>query len=75
MYNHQIVKAKIKYQCECKNITTKKLLSDLGYNVNLLTQATGERGISGAALYGIADYLEVSVDYLLGRTDRPEVNK
>ena len=23
----------------------------------------------------IADYLDVSVDYLLGRTDNPEVNK
>jgi transcriptional regulator with XRE-family HTH domain len=23
----------------------------------------------------IADYLDVSVDYLLGRTDKPEVNR
>ncbi|WP_242631599.1 hypothetical protein [Sedimentibacter sp. zth1] len=29
---------------------------------------------NGETLKGIADYLDCSVDYLLGRTDNPEVN-
>ena len=35
----------------------------------------GEMEPSRAALVAIADYFEVSVDYLLGRTDNPHVNK
>jgi hypothetical protein len=31
--------------------------------------------LSGDKLGLIADYLDVSVDYLLGRTDKPEINK
>ena len=75
MYNQQTVKSRIKYQCELNGITSKKLLSDLDYNINLLTQAGNDRGLSGVALYRIADYLGVSVDYLLGRTDNPVINK
>ena len=30
---------------------------------------------SAEVLEKIADYLDVSVDYLLGRTDKPEVNR
>ena len=30
---------------------------------------------NGETLIKIADYLDCSVDYLLGRTDNPEVNK
>ena len=35
----------------------------------------GEREPSASVLRDIADYFDVSVDYLLGRTDNPEVNK
>jgi hypothetical protein len=33
------------------------------------------RAIASDSLARIADYLDYSVDYLLGRTDNPEVNK
>ena len=75
MYNQQIFKARIKYLCDLKNTTLGNMLSDLGFNKNLLTQATGNKGISSVALYMIAEYLGVSIDYLTGRTDKPEVNK
>jgi len=74
LYNPSLVRAKIKYLCDLQNITLKKMLSDLGYNVNLVTQATGERGLSGAVLQDIADYLNVSVDYILGRTNEPKIH-
>jgi len=35
----------------------------------------GEMEPSAKALEAIADYFEVSVDYLLGRTDNPKMNQ
>jgi transcriptional regulator with XRE-family HTH domain len=75
LYNPTILRARIKYLCELKGITSKKLASDLGYGVNFLTQSTGRNGMSSSALYAIADYLDVSVDYLLGRTDKQDSHK
>jgi len=75
VYNHQTLKARIKYVCDCKELTLRKMFYDLGYNVNILTQATGGKGISSGTLYDIAEYLDVSVDYLLGRTDKPKVKR
>ena len=36
---------------------------------------SGERKPSYEALLSIANYLDVSVDYLMGRTDKQEVNR
>lgn len=35
----------------------------------------GKTTTSAEKLYALADYFDVSVDYLLGRTDNPEVNR
>jgi len=35
----------------------------------------GEREPNADALIKLADYFNVSIDYLTGRTDRPEVNR
>lgn len=35
----------------------------------------GKRATSFEILFAIAEYFNVSVDYLLGRTDNPEMNK
>ena len=75
MYNHDNFRAKIKYHCDLKKISLGNMLSELGYNRNLITQATGNKGISSIALFAIADYLDVSVDYLLGRTENKESHK
>ena len=36
---------------------------------------SGEREPSMQSLIALADYFGVSIDYLVGRTDNPEVNK
>ena len=36
---------------------------------------TGEREPDFATLIKIANYFDVSIDYLLERTDKPEINK
>ena len=48
----------------------------LNMNQNTISQyETGLREASYATLIKLADYFDVSVDYLLGRTDNPELNR
>lgn len=35
----------------------------------------GEREPDATTIIALADYFDVSIDYLVGRTDKPEVNK
>lgn len=35
----------------------------------------GERNPTSDVLISLADYFNVSIDYLVGRTDNPEINK
>ena len=49
---------------------------DLNTNQNTISRyETGTREPSISELVRIADYFNVSVDYLLGRTDKPSINK
>lgn len=60
-----------------KNISAYKLSKATGISESLFSKwkknPTSE--IASANLVRIADYLDCSVDYLLGRTDNPEVNR
>lgn len=74
MYDSSKVASKIKELAKSKNITLKKLFEDVGLGFN--TMANMKTSMPKAdTLARIADYLGCSVDYLLGRTDHPEVNK
>jgi len=58
-----------------KGISQLKLALDLNTNQNTISRyETGEREPGIAELIKIADYFDISVDYLLGRTDNPEIN-
>ena len=49
---------------------------ELGMNQNTISRyETGTREPSNAELIIIADYFDVSIDYLLGRTDNPQMNR
>lgn len=55
-----------------RNITQLKLAMDLNMNQNTISRyETGEREAGYNELIMIADYFNVSVDYLLERTDDP----
>jgi len=59
-----------------RKISQLKLAMDLGLNQNSISRY--EKGIREAdyqTLVLLADYFNVSIDYLLGRTDNPEINK
>lgn len=75
MYITQDIAGRIKLQARFKKITVKELLSACGLNINTLSEFAKGKHISCISLARIADYLDCSVDYLLGRTDNPEVNK
>lgn len=55
-----------------KGVSNNKLLTDLGLNKSSILNWEKRGTIpSGETLEMIADYFDVSVDYLLGKTDDP----
>ena len=59
-----------------KGISQLKLALDLNTNQNTISRyETGEREPGIRELIQIADYFQVSVDYLLERTDNPKMQK
>lgn len=61
---------------EDKNLTLKEFASI--FNINYRTYAyyeTGERTMPHELLIKIADYFQVSTDYLYERTDNKKINK
>ena len=53
-----------------------KVAVDLNLSQNSVSRyETGAHELSYELLIRFADYYHVSVDYILGRTDRPEVNR
>lgn len=73
MYNTHNVADRIKKRAKAIGCPVSTMLSELEMGVNALTQFSAGRVMSSFALARIADYLDCSVDYLLGRTDCPEV--
>ncbi|MCA1293693.1 helix-turn-helix domain-containing protein [Paenibacillus sp. alder61] len=63
---------RIKFLREKKNMTQKDLAAAAGLTVVQLSRyETGDRKPDPEALRGIADALDSSADYLLGRTEAP----
>lgn len=67
MLNSQNVAEKIKNQAKAQGITVKKLLEDCGLGVNTVGKMAKGTDITSQNLCKIADYLDVSLDYLYGR--------
>ncbi|MBE6609711.1 MAG: helix-turn-helix transcriptional regulator [Ruminococcaceae bacterium] len=61
---------------KARKVSQIKLAMELNTNQNTISRyETGEREADYATLIRIADYFNVSIDYLLERTDNPEMNK
>lgn len=74
MNNPQQIAFQIKQSAKEKNITVKQLLENCGLNINTISELSKGKQISYVNFAKIADYLAVSVDYLLGRTDNPMIS-
>lgn len=58
-----------------KGISQLKLALDLNTSQNTISRyETGEREPGINELIKIADYFDVSIDYLVGRTENPKTN-
>ena len=67
---------KLKFLRKKRSISQTKLAMDLSLNQNSISRyESGEREADYATLLMLADYFDVSVDYLLERTDNPKINK
>ena len=59
-----------------KDISQLKLAIDLNMNQNTISRYENmERQADYETLLKFADYFDVSLDYLLSRTDNPKINK
>lgn len=75
MYITQDIANRIKSRLKSQRISTKEMLSDLDMGINAISEFAKGKQMSCITLARIADYLNCSVDYLLGRTDNSEVNQ
>lgn len=75
LYNSLNIANTIKSRSKDKGIILKDMLCELELGSNTISNMKHGRMIASDSLARIADYLDCSVDYLLGRTDNPKVNK
>lgn len=73
MYSAKITKERIKSFCKEKNIKMEDMLLSCELGVNAIRQINDVKGMASFSLAKIADFLDCSVDYLLGRTDYPKM--
>jgi transcriptional regulator with XRE-family HTH domain len=59
-----------------RGISQQRLAIELNTTQNTISRyETGEREADYATLIAIADYFDVSIDYLLGRTSNPKISR
>lgn len=61
---------------EDKDLSQVKIAAHLGMSQTGYSKyETGENDLPTSVLIKLADYYDVSIDYMLGRTDNPKINK
>ena len=75
MYDSQTIALRIKQLAKNNKIVIKNMLEECGLSKNALSSmSAGGSTPKSENLAKIADYLNCSVDYLLGRTDTPKTS-
>ena len=74
MNNPPQIAFQIKQSAKQTTTPVKQLLENCGLNINTISELSKGKQISYVNFAKIADYLAVSVDYLLGRTDNPMIS-
>ena len=74
-YNSSDIAERIKLMVKEKGISVKDLLSNCDLGINTISKIANGKDILSKNLAKIADYLDCSVDYLLGRTELINTNQ
>ena len=75
MYNSQEIAMRMEKRAKQQGKSTRKMLLECHLGVNTVGNIKRGKDILTLNFAKIADYLDCSVDYLLGRTDNPEINR
>lgn len=76
MFSKEIFAERVKALRKEKNIKQSELGEIIGLSDNAISDIErGYRLTTMEKLDALANYFDVSVDYLMGRTDNPKVNK
>lgn len=75
MYSSQLVSSRIKQIILEKGLTQKQVLEECEINENLILRMGEKKGMGSFYLARIADKLNCSTDFLLGRSDVVSVNR
>jgi transcriptional regulator with XRE-family HTH domain len=76
MNNSQELRELIQKNLKTKNMSLSKMAKELGFSNSFFSDMKRHNTLLSAEKLGaIAQYLNVSTDYLLGLTDNPEINR
>lgn len=75
MYDSQKIASRIKLRAKQQGKSLREVLTTCELGINTVSKISKGTDILTLNFAKIADYLDCSVDYLLGRTDNPEINK
>lgn len=75
LYDSIALAENIKIQAKARNIQLKDMYAELGMSKGVLSNLRTGRMIAADSLARIADYLDCSMDFLMGRTAEPAVQR
>jgi len=75
LYDLDILISNINHLANEQGISINSLLKNVGLSKSVLDNMKRGQNPSIDKMYAIADYFDVSIDYLLGRTDNPDINR
>ena len=71
MYDAQLTIDRIQKLIKSQNLVQKDVLTTCGIGINTLKNMKSNKGMGCFTLATLADFLNTSTDYLLGRADEP----
>ncbi len=75
MYNLQVTIDRISELASERGLSINKMLKDAQLSTSIIDNMKRGQKPAIDKIHSLADYFNVSVDYLLGRTDNPNINR
>lgn len=74
--NNQEFEQNLRHLRDIRNLSQQQVADSLNMSkVGYQNYETGKRRPTFEMLIALADFFDVSIDYLVGRTDNPEINR